>query len=78
MLAIALRVVRRRCWYTLHMGPNEHSHPSGLLAWFPAIVKRAFGGESEPTAESEHPPLRDKPGPSGLPPAPPRVEKRGL
>ena len=51
---------------------------SGLLAPVLRIAKRLLGRTSEPTVEPEHPPLRDKPGPSGLPPAPPRVEKRGL
>ena len=60
------------------MDSNERPQSFGLLAPVLRIVKRVWGGKSDSTVESEHPPLRDKPGPSGLPPAPPRVEKRGL
>ncbi|MYD65542.1 MAG: hypothetical protein F4X26_06125 [Chloroflexi bacterium] len=60
------------------MDANEHSDSSRLPSWLAAFVKRAFGASPDEAATLDHPPLRDEPGPSGLPPAPPRVEKRGL
>ena len=59
------------------MDTNEHGRKSGVFAWVPDLL-RALGLKSDLRREPEHPPLRDEPGPSGLPPAPPRVEKRGL
>lgn len=61
------------------MAKSEHAaQPLGLLAGIAAFVRRGLGGTPDPPGETEHAPLRDEPGPSGLPPAPPRVEKRGL
>ena len=59
------------------MDMNEHGRKSGVFAWVPDLL-RALGLKSDLRREPEHPPVRDEPGPSGLPPAPPRVEKRGL
>lgn len=56
------------------MNANERGEASGVFGWVPGLL-RALGVKSEPEPEIEYPPLRDKPGPSGLPPAPPRVRR---
>ena len=57
------------------MGTNEKP---GLFARLPRIVERALGRKGEPEVEAELPPLLPEPGPSGLPPAPPRIGVKGL
>ena len=44
----------------------------------PRIVKRALGRKDKPEVEAELPPLLPEPGPSGIPPAPPRIGVKGL
>lgn len=61
--------------YTRCMGKNEKL---GLLARLPRVVKRLLGRSDKPAAEPELPPLLPEPGPSGLPPAPPRIGVKGL
>ena len=61
--------------YTRSMGTNEKP---GLFARLPRIVERALGRKGEPEVEAELPPLLPEPGPSGLPPAPPRIGVKGL
>ena len=73
-----MATVRRKCWYTCRMDRNARPLPFGWLASVPRVVKRLLGRKAKPAVEREHPPLRDKPGPSGLPPAPPRIGVKGL
>ena len=61
--------------YTRSMSKNEKL---GLFARLPRIVRRALGRKDEPMVEPELPPLLPEPGPSGLPPAPPRIGVKGL
>ena len=61
--------------YTRCMGKNENA---GLLARWPRIAERVMGKREKPAAKPAPPPLRPKPGPSGLPPARPRIGVRGL
>lgn len=78
MQAIALRVVRRRCWYTLHMEMSEQRAGSpGLLSRIQRILGKKARHSDEPLSEPQTEP-DGLSGPSGLPAAPLRVEKRGL
>ena len=65
--------------YTRSMDRNRKSpRSSGLLASLPRIARRVLGRKDKPAVEPELPPLLPEPGPSGLPPAPPRIGVKGL
>ena len=58
------------------MSANEQSpEQSGLRAWLGRVLTRVLDGKPPP--EPVQPPLPDEPGPSGIPPGPMRIERRG-
>ena len=60
--------------YTRSMSKNEKP---GLFARLPRIVERALSKKDRSAVAPELEPLLPEPGPSGLPPAPPRVRGPG-